>query len=244
MGLPKITSLPDPNFRNCGPCDTCDARELSFCAALDVDEVNVLARILTTISADAGSVLYHEGDDARHVYNITDGCVKTHKMLPDGRLQITGFHFEGDYLGVARTDTYTSSAQAVNMARLCRFPISGFETLTHEHPELQDKLFSMARDEMDTLRDHMLLLGRKTARERLATFLIHLSEGQSRRGGQENPVHLPMGRGDIADYLGLTIETVSRTFTAFRKDGLIELVDKAHARLLDWDALHALAENE
>jgi CRP/FNR family transcriptional regulator len=244
MGLPKITGLPDPNFRNCGPCDICDVRELSFCSALSGNEIDVLAKILTTISTDSGSVLYHEGDDAKHVFNVTEGCLKTHKMLSDGRLQITGFYFEGDYLGVPRGEIYSSSAQAVTDARLCRFPLSGFEALSESHPQLGNRLFSMARDEIEAARDQMLLLGRKTAKERLASFLMHLSEGQSRRGKQNNPVFLPMSRGDIADYLGLTIETVSRTFTAFRKASIIELLDKSHARVIDWDALYDLAETE
>ena len=81
MGLPKIVSLPSPSFRNCGPCDVCEARELSFCSALEAGEIHHLARILTTITAETGAVLYHEGDDAKHVYNVTAGCIKLYKML-------------------------------------------------------------------------------------------------------------------------------------------------------------------
>ncbi|MEQ8710030.1 MAG: helix-turn-helix domain-containing protein [Rhodospirillales bacterium] len=244
MGLPKVISLPDPSFRNCGPCDVCEARELSFCAALETGDIHHLARILTIITAESGAVLFHEGDDAKHVYNVTSGCIKLHKMLPDGRLQIIGFMFEGDYLGMPRTPEYRSTAQAVDDAKLCRFRLKDFQTLSDDHPELGRRLFEMARTEIDAAGEHMLLLGRKTAKERLASFLLHLSAGQSRRGRPSNPVSLPMSRGDIADYLGLTIETVSRTFTSFRKSGLIDLPDKSHAFLKDPDSLMAIAENE
>tara|TARA_R110002110_G_scaffold91244_4_gene237198 strand:+ start:3191 stop:3925 length:735 start_codon:yes stop_codon:yes gene_type:complete len=243
MGLPKVVSLPSPSFQNCGPCDVCEARELSFCSALEVGEIHHLARILTTITAECGAVLYHEGDDAKHVYNVTSGCIKLHKMLPDGRLQIIGFMFEGDYLGMPQTPHYRSTAQAVDDVKLCRFRLNEFRTLAEEQPELGRRLFDMARTEIDAAGEQMLLLGRKTAKERLASFLLHLSEGQARRGRPSNPVALPMNRGDVADYLGLTIETVSRTFTAFRKSGLIDLPDKSHAFLKDPDGLLAISEN-
>ena len=244
MGLPKIVSLPSPSFRNCGPCDVCEARELSFCSALEAGEIHHLARILTTITAETGAVLYHEGDDAKHVYNVTAGCIKLYKMLPDGRLQIIGFMFEGDYLGMPQTPAYRSTAQAVDDVKLCRFGLKDFRALSEEHPELGRRLLAMARTEIDAAGEQMLLLGRKTAKERLASFLLRLSEGQARRGRPSNPVALPMSRGDVADYLGLTIETVSRTFTSFRKTGLIELPDKSHVFLKDTDGLLEIAENE
>jgi CRP/FNR family transcriptional regulator len=214
------------------PCRACAVRDYTVCGALDVEEQRRMAGLLTEVEFAAHQELFNETDPAEHVFNVTHGTVKIYKPLADGRQQITGFLFPGDFLGLMRKDTYAYSAEAITAVKLCRFPRRKFETLLDESPNLEKRLLSVASHELAAAQDQMLLLGRKTAREKLASFLIMLSNAAAAHGAPRNPVSLPMSRGDIADYLGLTIETVSRTFTQLRKDKLIELVDDGAVKLL------------
>ncbi|MBT5415601.1 MAG: helix-turn-helix domain-containing protein [Rhodospirillaceae bacterium] len=223
------------------PCAACPIREIAVCGALQSDELGALAEILDGIAVEAGSAIFYEGDPARHVFNVTTGAVRLSRLLPDGRRQITGFLFPGDFLGLAYDETYTYTAEPIERSALCRFPRASFETLLDGHPRMERRLLGLASNELATAQDQMVLLGRKTAREKLASFLITLSRRAERRGQGANPVHVPMTRTDIADYLGLTIETVSRTFTALRKAGLIEQLPDHAVRLTDSEDLLAIA---
>ena len=172
---------------------------------------------------------------------MTGDAVRISKLLPDGRRQVTGLLFPGDFLGLAFNESYTYSAEAVGPSTLCRFPRTDLERLLSEHPKMERRLLGMASNELATAQDQMLLLGRKTAREKLATFLLMLSARAERRGHPGNPIDVPMTRADIADYLGLTIETVSRTFTVLRKSGLIEAQGAASIFLPDPEAVRDIA---
>jgi CRP/FNR family transcriptional regulator len=173
---------------------------------------------------------------------MVEGAVKLYKLLPDGRRQITGFLFPGDFLGVALNQTYAYSAEAMTDVRLCRFPRQRMEGLLRDLPKLEHRLLERAGNELVAAQEQMLLLGRKTARERLASFLLSLSARAAKRGQPASPLNLPMSRADIADFLGLTTETVSRTFTQFKKAGVIGLPGQSLVELLQPDALAALAE--
>lgn len=129
----------------------------------------------------------------------------------------------------------------IEQPQFCRFSRAHIETLLDEHPRMERRLLGLASNELATAQDQMVLLGRKTAREKLASFLIMLSRRAKTRSQQGNPVHVPMTRTDIGDYLGLTIETVSRTFTARCKAQLIELEPEHSVRLLDTEGLVAIA---
>jgi CRP/FNR family transcriptional regulator len=168
--------------------------------------------------------------------------VKLYKLLPDGRRQITGFLITGDFLGLALNDSYAYSAETVTLTSLCRFPRRKMEALLDEFPKMQRRLFSMASNELAAAQDQMLLLGRKTAREKICSFLLMLSQRASRRGHKENPVLVPMSRADIADYLGLTTETVSRTFTQLKTSGTICLQEGNRIHIADMDAINDMAE--
>jgi CRP/FNR family transcriptional regulator len=223
------------------PCAACGIREIAVCGALQSDELRALTEILDGIVVNSGDVIFYEGDPARHVFNVAAGAVRLSRLLPDGRRQITGFLFAGDFLGLAYDETYTYSAEAIERSELCRFSRAQFEALLDGHPRMERRLLGMASNELATAQDQMVLLGRKTAREKLASFLIMLSRRAERRGQQANPVHVPMTRTDIGDYLGLTIETVSRTFTDLRKARLIELQPDHAVRLLDFEGVAAIA---
>ncbi|MGE0736580.1 MAG: cyclic nucleotide-binding domain-containing protein [Alphaproteobacteria bacterium] len=196
---------------------------MSVCSALSDAELNRLDGIAAKSKFHAGETVFYEGDSADYLFNVTSGVVKVYKLLPDGRRQITGFLFSGDFLGLALHNTFTYSAEALDDVALCHFPRKPFERLLDEFPALEKRLLRSASNELAAAQDQMLLLGRKTARERLATFLLSMSERAVRRNESASNLRLPMGRADIGDYLGLTIETVSRTFTGLRKDGLIDL---------------------
>jgi CRP/FNR family transcriptional regulator len=224
------------------PCDTCQAREFSACAFLTGEEQKRLAAIMRTISVEQHRSIFDEADPAEYVFNITEGAVKVYKLLGDGRRQITGFLFAGDFLGLIHNEAYAYSAEALVPTRLCRFPRQRLEALLVEIPHLEQRLLAMASHELAAAQDQMVLLGRKSARERVVSFILMLSNSAMRHGRPGDPVFLPMSRSDIADYLGLTTETVSRTVTFLKKQGLIELLDERRVRLPRMSALREIAE--
>ena len=177
-------------------------------------------------------MIFEETAPASYVFNVKNGAVKTYKLLPDGRRQITGFLFPGDFLGLVHNEVYVYSAEALVATELCRFPRRKFEALLEELPKLGQRLLVMASHELSAAQDRMMLLGRRTARERVVSFVLMLSQAAERRGQRNNPVVLPMPRGDIADYLGLTIETVSRTLTHLKVEKLIKLPSDDRIELL------------
>ncbi|HYC01713.1 MAG TPA: cyclic nucleotide-binding domain-containing protein [Azospirillaceae bacterium] len=224
------------------PCGACPVRSLTVCAALEAEELRRLAEILQNVRFDASHTLFSEGDTADILYNVTSGTVKLYKLLPDGRRQITGFLLPGDFLGLSVNETYAYTAETVTPTTLCRFPRKKIEALLEEFPKMQKRLFSMASNELAAAQDQMLLLGRKTAKEKICSFLLLLSQRASRRGHKENPVHVPMSRADIADYLGLTTETVSRTFTQLKTSRVISLLEGSKVQIMDMDQMLDLAE--
>ncbi|MDX2103086.1 MAG: helix-turn-helix domain-containing protein [Alphaproteobacteria bacterium] len=226
------------------PCESCHARCHSVCAGLSVEEINRLALLTQPATIGAGQTFISEGESAVHLINLNSGCVKIFKLLPDGRRQITGFLFQGDFLGIPFNEAYVYSAEAVTDVQVCRFPRRAFNALMEEIPGLEKRLLTRASNELAQAQEQMLLLGRKTAREKIASFLLGLSERARRLGLPDDPVDLPMGRADIADYLGLTTETVSRTLTQLKRDQLIRMEGTAHVRLLDRAELIAISDGE
>lgn len=223
-------------------CAACDVRSLTFCAGLRPEEIGRISAIVTRLNLAAHQMLFHEGDLADFVYNVTRGAMKLYKLLPDGRRQITGFLLAGDFLGLAGKDGYSYSAETVTAVELCRFPRRRLDELFESFPQLERRMLQLATDELIAAQDQMLLLGRRTAAEKVASFLLRLSEREKIRGQPGNPVLLPMTRGDIADYLGLTIETVSRTLSQMKRDGLIRQRSLTEVELASIERLAALAE--
>lgn len=222
-------------------CAVCDVRHLTFCAALKEEEVGSLADIASRRRVGQNEMLFQEGDPARDVFNLISGTLKLYKLLPDGRRQITGFLFAGDFLGLASRQGYSYAAEAVTDCLLCRFPREKLETLFRSFPGIERRLFGFANDELAAAQDQMLLLGRKTASEKIASFLLKLSEkGAHQAAAAELP--LAMSRADIADYLGLTIETVSRTMTRLKANGLIGLPGPRSVVIKNLGALRQLAD--
>jgi CRP/FNR family transcriptional regulator len=224
------------------PCGACAVRPLSFCSDLTIEELADLERIATKITVNAGAPIFDEGEPAAHRYNVTNGCARIYKLLGDGRRQIIGFLFPGDFLGLANEEIYAYGAEAVANCDLCRFPRRKLEDLVSRVPTLKTRLYGVARKELAIAQEQILLLGRKRAMEKVATMLLMFSKRAERRSTPDNPVFMPMIREDMGDYLGLTTETVSRTITQLKTKGVIRLEAGNKVRLLDIDALVAMSE--
>lgn len=225
-------------------CGYCRTRHLAFCAALEPHELSEIEAIVGQVHAPAGTEIFMEGDPADHVFNVTSGAVRLYKLLADGRRQIVGFLLPGDFMGLAVRRTYAYGAETLIPTDLCRFRASDLRALFRAHPKVERRLLEMTGDELAAAQEQMMLLGRKTPVERLSTFLLDLGRRSRRWGGSDNPLHLPMSRTDIADYLGLTIETVSRTFTRLRRDGIVDLPETQIVQVRDRTALERLAAGE
>jgi len=223
------------------PCAACAVRGMTICAPLDKQELAQVSAIMTSVDLEAGSPLFDEGEEAGNVYNVTSGTLKVYKLLPDGRRQVTGFLFAGDFLGLAKQDTYAFSAEAVTPCLLCRFSRHKLEDLMERLPKIEQRLLGIASNELVAAQEQMLLLGRKTAREKIASFLLMLAKRARQRGQAENPVSVPMSRTDIGDYLGLTTETVSRTFTQLKQEAIIRLQPNHQVELADLETLEDIA---
>lgn len=171
------------------------------------------------IAYDRNAEIYGEGEEADYVYRVISGAVRTCKVLNDGRRQINAFHLPGDFFGLELGDEHTWSAEATVGSNIIMVRRSLVLSASNRDGDIARRLWSMTAGELNGARNHALLLI-KSAQERVAAFLLEMS----RRLADANSVELPMGRQDIADYLGLTIETVSRTLTQLENSHAIELV--------------------
>jgi len=184
----------------------------------------------------ADSEIYAEGDDASCFFKVVSGVVRTCKFLSDGRRQIDAFYVSGDVFGFETGAEHRLSAEAVSGCVLLPYRRRGFEMLAGRDDRVAGQLFSYAMRCLERAQEHSLLLGRRSAAQKLANFLLEMAD---RRSGGE-VVDLAMTRQDIADYLGLTIETVSRTLSQFERDGVISLPSARRVCLKDQTALRHL----
>ncbi len=214
---------------------------MALCAALADDEIGELEAVMTGMQLQPNEMLVMEGNPRTRVYSITAGMLRLSTALPDGRRQISGFLLPGDYLGLADDDHYSSTAEAVGPVTMCTFSAREMDRLIERFPRLKDRLYQFTRKALRQARESQMLLGRLNPLEKLASFLLMLSARAMEHREAGNPVELPMSRTDIADYLGLTIETVSRSFTKLRSRGLIRLTGAHCVEVVDRRALAALA---
>jgi len=225
------------------PCLGCEARRSAVCGVLEGGNLALLRASGHSHKLKEGEPLFHEGDEARQVYTLTHGTLKLYKLLPDGRRQVTGFMFPGDFLGISVDDTHAFSAEALEDTCLCQFRRSRFDEFVEAHPQMERELYRVAAHELAAAQQQMVLLGRKTAAERLASFLLVLFDrSEAEHDAPRRFVRLPMSRSDIADYLGLTKETVSRMITMFRSQRLIRLESLDVVEILNRHRLTELAE--
>jgi CRP/FNR family nitrogen fixation transcriptional regulator len=166
-----------------------------------------------------GEELFAEGEPAEYFYKMVSGTVRTYKLLSDGRRQIDAFHLKNDIFAIEVCPEHRFSAESVGDATVRAFRRSSLDRLAREHAAFGEQVLSSMLHNLQRAQDHMLLLGRKSAKEKIASFLLDLAQ----RLHDSERVELPMLRTDIADHLGLTIETVSRTLSEFARSGLIGL---------------------
>ena len=223
-----------------GICAGCNIRSISVCAALDISELSALEALAEHVHFAEKETITLQGDLAASVYTVTGGTIRLYKLLPDGRRQVVGFLLPGDFLGLALSERYAFCADAVGPVTACRFARDAFTALTEAKPHLLRRLHAAATHELSLAQDHMVLLGRRTAEEKVAAFLVGVRDRSRRLGGGAVTIPLPMTRSDIADYLGLTIETVSRTISKLARAKAV-LVIPDGVRLLDPGRVEALA---
>ena len=223
-------------------CSSCNMRELCLPAGLSPEDMERIESIVyARRRVKRGETLFGAGDAFGSVYAIRSGFFKTSVIDGEGREQVTGFRMSGELLGLdgLGAGRYNGTAIALEDSEACVLPFALVEELSHDIRPLQRQLHAVLSREI--VRDHgvMMLLGSMRAEERLATFLLNLSKRFVRRGYSSSDFHLRMTREEIGSYLGLKLETVSRLFSAFQKDALIEVQQK-HVRILDIAGLERL----
>jgi CRP/FNR family transcriptional regulator len=221
-------------------------RNRAICAGLDERELVALSTMGRRRNVAAGEPLIWEDEDTLLVANVIEGVLKLTTSTEDGREQIVGVAYASDFIGRPFGSTSRASVVALTDARVCVFARHDFNGFAREHPALEHKLLERTLAELDRTRGWMMLLGRKTASEKIATFLLDMSErfGDAGCAPVQAPAPrfaLPFSRQQVADLLGLTIETVSRQFTKLKQDGVIGLPSRREVDVIDRRALVVLA---
>jgi CRP/FNR family transcriptional regulator len=236
---------------NISRCDLCAIRHSAICNALDREEIKTLNKMAMRRTIPSGKMILREGE-ARTVFaNVVSGVVKLTKTLDDGRQHIIGLLFPSDFLGRTFREDNPYFAEAATEVELCIFPADEFERFLRSQPGLEHRLFQYTLSELDACQDWMLLLARKRAEERVASFLLmiakrlpHLRCCGSPAKAAEPSFLLPLSRGEIADCLGLTIETVSRQLTRLKNQGIIGLQSNREISLPNLDRLREIAHQD
>ncbi len=228
-------------------CGTCVIRHRAICDALSPSDIQALNRMSRRRTIRAGQMILGEGEAHTIFGNIVSGVVKLTKTLDDGRQHIIGLLFASDFLGRAFRKDNPYFAEAATDVELCVFPAANFEKLLADQPGLEHRLFQFTLSELDACQEWMLLLARKKAEERVASFLLMIAKRVPNMGcahaGQPAEVRfqLPLSRSEISDCLGLTIETVSRQMTRLKTKGVIGLVNYREIVIPDLRALQEAA---
>ncbi|MBB4577402.1 Crp/Fnr family transcriptional regulator [Rhizobium lentis] len=218
-------------------CRSCQARHGVVCGALSAGQLSELGRHSLRRKVDAGCEIIAQGSENSFYSNIMRGVVKLCKVMPDGRQQIVGLQFAPDFVGRPFVRESTVSAEAATDAEICVFPRNLLERMILETRELQRSLHAQALIELDAAREWMLTLGRRTAEEKVASLLHLIAAHAETATATSTAFDLPLSRAEIADFLGLTIETVSRQLTRLRKSGVIRIENIRHITVPDMDAL-------
>lgn len=229
-------------------CGHCAVRHKAICSLLNDEELVSLNRIARQRKIPAGQTIFSDEDEVDFFGIVVNGVVKLSKTLPDGREQIVGLSFTTDFLGRTFSQQTSFFAEAATDVELCCFPHDEFEGVLKQFPTLEHRLFEDTLNELDAARDWMLLLGRKTAEEKVASFLLMIARRCAQFGCSGAAANLggfvfdlPLTRGEMADFLGITIETVSRQITKLKNQDIISVVDNRSIALLDEDRLADVA---
>jgi CRP/FNR family transcriptional regulator len=210
-------------------CGTCGSRVAGLCRPLDAAAIDDVMGEAAQLALSPRDILFHEGDSASHVFTLVQGTAKLTRVLPDGREQVLGFRFSGDVLGYTGGTHYPFAAQLLTPAQVCRLERRKLDGLLRRYPALERRLLDLCVQELAATQDQLVTVGRRTSEARVAAFLLSLAEAGRRRHHAGSVLDMPMTRSDIADFLGLTLETVSRTLTAFRRRGWVR--EPSHGRI-------------
>ena len=221
-------------------CSNCHLKDLCLPCGLDGSDVERLDGLkFGRRRVKAGEELYRGGEKFQFIYAVRSGTFKSSLMLADGREQVSGFHMAGELMGLdgVANGRHASASTALEDAEVCAIPYAHLTELASDSTDMQMLMARLMSREI--VREHslMMLLGSMNAEERLAAFLLNISQRMKARGYSANEFHLRMSRAEIGSYLGMKLETVSRTFSAFQQQRLLE-VDKRHIRIVDLDGLH------
>lgn len=226
-------------------CSSCGVRDRAICASLDVRELADLGRMGHRQRVKASQTLLWEGDDVPLIANVLKGVLKLVVAAADGREQIVGIVFPSDFIGRPFGKESPYRVTAMTDAEVCIYNRNSFDAFAGAHPHLQQKLLRRTLDELDRARSWMMLLGRKSAAEKVASFLLEMSErlpaDAGEGAGMRTRFELPFGRQQIADLLGLTIETTCRQLTRMRADGLLDLPSRREVVIRDRRAMAQVA---
>lgn len=228
-------------------CAQCPVRHHAICSALDTPHIHELTDIMTHRHFCAGDEILHQDETSQLFAIIVRGIVKLTRMLPDGREQIVGLLSGSDILGDIESAVSHDSAECVTDIELCCFRRKQFEAVLEKHPELAHHLLKKAGTDLDEARDWMTVLGRLGAMEKVARFILWLYKEESpdcihqTSAEHKQIVHLLLKREEIAGFLGMTIETVSRNMSKLRTDGIIDMLGARSIRIKDIARLRDLA---
>jgi CRP/FNR family transcriptional regulator len=228
-------------------CDICQVRREGICSALDDEARAQLQQISRRKVLPPHNIVFRDGDEADHYFSITSGIVKLVKTLADGHQHIIGLIHQPDFMGQTLNRRHSYSAESATEVELCAYPRVPFDAFMKAHPELEHRIFEMTIRELDVCRDWTLLLGRKCSYERVAGFLLMMARRMPKVPGQDkNSAHfaLPFTRAEMADYLGLTLETVSRQFSRLKANGIITLPSSRDITIPDIEHLSSIAQME
>lgn len=232
------TSASQDGPENCG---SCPIRYRAVCAHCEADELTLLEGMKAYRTFEPGQPIVWEGARMDFVASVVTGVATLTQTLEDGRTQMVGLLLPSDFLGRPSRDIAAYNAVATTRVVLCCFRRKPFEAMMRATPHVAHRLLEMTLDELDAAREWMLLLGRKTAREKIASFIAIIARREAalhkRDPGGRMRIELPLTREAMADYLGLTLETVSRQISALKRDGVIELVGKRDIILPDFARL-------
>lgn len=225
-------------------CRACEARHGGICSVLTSEQLAQINKHSSRRTIEGGAEVVGQGESVGSYSNILRGVVKLSKMMADGRQQIVGLQFAPDFMGRPFSRESALTAEAATETEICAFPRAALERMIEESPELERKLYNQSLKELDEARDWMLTLGRKSAREKVASFLYLIATHIDPLADDGCTFDLPLSRADIADFLGLTIETVSRQMTKLRNEKIIIVENNRHVSVPDIDRLNAAAGND
>lgn len=222
-------------------CSDCPIRHRAVCARCEADELDALDQVKYYRSFQAGQTLAWSGDRMDFVASLVSGVATLTQTLEDGRTQMVGLLLPSDFIGRPGRDRAPYNVTATTDVLMCCFRKKPFEEMMLRTPHIGQRLLEMTLDELDSAREWMLLLGRKNAREKIASLLAIVARRDAainlRKAKGALTLDLPLTREAMADYLGLTLETVSRQMSALKRDGVIELQGKRHVIVPDYDRL-------